>query len=33
MAASSITILPIVILYFFSQRFFIQGIALSGVKG
>ncbi len=33
MAASSITILPIVVLYFCAQKFFIQGIALSGLKG
>ncbi len=33
MAASTIAILPIAALYLFSQRFFIQGIALSGMKG
>jgi ABC-type glycerol-3-phosphate transport system permease component len=27
------TILPIAILYFFGQRYFIEGIASSGVKG
>lgn len=32
MAASSLAILPIVILFFFLQRFFIQGIARSGLK-
>ena len=33
MAASSITILPIAVLYFCAQKFFVQGIALSGLKG
>lgn len=33
MAASTVTILPIVLMYFFTQRTFIEGIALTGVKG
>lgn len=33
MAASAFTILPIVVLYFFAQRQFIEGIASSGLKG
>lgn len=33
MAASTVTILPIVVLFFFAQRFFIQGIATTGSKG
>lgn len=33
MAASVVTILPIVGLFFFAQRFFIQGIATTGSKG
>lgn len=33
MAASTVTILPIVILFFFAQRTFIEGIAISGIKG
>lgn len=32
MAASSLSIIPIMVAYFFSQRFFIEGIALTGVK-
>ncbi|MFH0793109.1 MAG: carbohydrate ABC transporter permease [bacterium] len=32
MAASTIAILPVVVLFFFLQRFFIQGIARSGLK-
>ncbi|MEN9937645.1 MAG: hypothetical protein RLZZ387_4224 [Chloroflexota bacterium] len=33
MAASLVTIIPPVILYFLAQRYFIQGIVVSGVKG
>jgi len=33
MAASTIIAVPIVILYFFTQRTFIQGITLTGLKG
>ncbi len=33
MAASTVTILPIIILFFFAQRTFIEGIAISGIKG
>jgi ABC-type glycerol-3-phosphate transport system permease component len=33
MAAACMTIVPIVILYFLGQRYFIEGIAASGVKG
>ncbi|GLV54228.1 sugar ABC transporter permease [Dictyobacter sp. S3.2.2.5] len=33
MAASLVTVLPCVILYFFAQKYFIQGIVVSGVKG
>lgn len=33
MAASTITVVPLVILYVFFQRFLIQGISNSGVKG
>lgn len=32
MAASTIVILPIIILFFFTQRLFIQGIAITGLK-
>jgi len=32
MAASTMAILPIIIGYFFAQRYFIQGIARSGIK-
>jgi multiple sugar transport system permease protein len=32
MAASSITIIPILIVYILSQKYFIQGIATSGLK-
>lgn len=33
MAASTVTILPIVIIFFIAQRTFIQGITFSGIKG
>ena len=33
MAASVVALLPILILYVFCQRFFVQGIATSGLKG
>jgi len=33
MAASLVTMLPLLLLFFFLQRYFIQGIVISGVKG
>lgn len=33
MAAATITVLPIIVLFFFAQRMFIQGITLTGIKG
>ncbi len=33
MAASTVAILPIIILYLFSQRYFIQAVSLTGIKG
>lgn len=33
MAASTVMILPIILLFFFAQRTFIQGVALTGIKG
>ena len=33
MAASLITVLPCVLLFFFAQWYFIQGIVITGVKG
>ncbi len=33
MAASTLVVAPIIILFFFTQRTFIQGIAMSGLKG
>jgi multiple sugar transport system permease protein len=33
MAASTVMVLPVVIVFFFAQRYFIQGITLTGVKG
>jgi multiple sugar transport system permease protein len=33
MAASVLLVLPIIILFFFTQRTFIQGISTTGLKG
>jgi ABC-type glycerol-3-phosphate transport system permease component len=33
MAASTMMIIPIIIIFFLAQRYFIQGIAVSGLKG
>jgi ABC-type glycerol-3-phosphate transport system permease component len=33
MAASFLATLPVLIIYFVAQRFFIQGIVFTGVKG
>src|SRR5262249_60787441 len=33
MAASLVTIIPPIIVFFVAQRYFIQGIVVSGVKG
>lgn len=33
MAGSTVAVLPIIVFYLFSQKFFVEGIALSGIKG
>jgi multiple sugar transport system permease protein len=33
MAASTVVVIPVIIVFFFAQRTFIQGITLTGVKG
>jgi len=33
MAASLVAMLPVLILFFVGQRYFIQGVVFSGVKG
>ena len=33
MAASIITLVPCIVLFFFAQRYFIQGVVVTGVKG
>lgn len=33
MAASAVVTAPIIVLYFFAQRYFIEGITLTGMKG
>jgi len=33
MAASIITILPCIVVFFMFQRYFVKGVALTGIKG
>ena len=33
MAAATCAVIPVIVVFFFCQRFFIEGIATSGVKG
>ena len=33
MAVSLIVLLPVLVVFFFGQRLFVQGIALTGIKG
>jgi multiple sugar transport system permease protein len=33
MAASTVVMLPSILLFFFAQRLFIQGVVVSGIKG
>ena len=33
MAVAVLTVVPIIVLFFFTQRTFVQGIALTGIKG
>jgi multiple sugar transport system permease protein len=33
MAASTLVVLPVIVLFFFTQRTFIQGITVTGLKG
>ena len=33
MAASTLTTLPLVVIFFFTQRYFLDGITLTGIKG
>lgn len=33
MAAAAVMILPVVLLFFFAQRYFIKGIVMTGIKG
>ena len=33
MAASTLVVLPIIVLFFFTQRYFIEGVSLSGLGG
>jgi ABC-type glycerol-3-phosphate transport system permease component len=33
MAASTLATAPLVVLFFFTQRYFLGGIAMTGIKG
>jgi multiple sugar transport system permease protein len=33
MAASTLAVIPMIVIFFFAQRYFIEGITFSGVKG
>lgn len=33
MAASTLVVLPVIVVFFFTQRYFIEGITLTGIKG
>lgn len=33
LAAATVVIAPVLVLFFFAQRYFIEGIALTGTKG
>ena len=32
MAVSTLSVLPIIVLYFSAQKYFIQGVTLTGIK-
>jgi ABC-type glycerol-3-phosphate transport system permease component len=33
MAAATLVVLPVVVVFLFAQRFFIEGVTIGGVKG
>jgi multiple sugar transport system permease protein len=33
MAASTLVTLPLIVVFFFTQRYFLEGIAVTGIKG
>jgi len=33
MAAATLVTLPVIVLFFFTQRFFVRGVTMSGIKG
>ena len=33
MAATTLVILPVIVLFFFTQRYFIEGVSLTGLGG
>jgi len=33
MAVSTVTVLPVIVIFFVAQKYFIQGVVMSGIKG
>jgi len=33
MAASTLVVLPVIVLFFFAQRYFVEGVSMTGLKG
>jgi multiple sugar transport system permease protein len=33
MAATTLVVLPVVVIFLFAQRFFVEGVTVGGVKG
>ena len=33
MAGATISVIPIIALYIFAQKYFVQGVVMSGIKG
>jgi multiple sugar transport system permease protein len=33
MTASTLTVLPLILVFLFTQRYFIRGVAMTGLKG
>jgi multiple sugar transport system permease protein len=33
MTGSTLTVLPLIVVFLFTQRYFIRGVAMSGLKG
>jgi len=33
MAASTVVVLPVIAMFFFAQKYFVEGVALTGLSG